>query len=163
MNQVIHRVKNIIERIVGEHIRLETASATDLLPVWFDPAQVEQIILNLAVNARDAMTSGGRLTIEASNTSIDEQRARSHIDARPGSYVMLAVSDNGVGMTDEVRAHLFEPFFTTKEAGKGTGLGLATVYGVVRQNGGWIEVDSEPGRGSSFRIYLPVADAVRAA
>jgi PAS domain S-box-containing protein len=161
LNEVIARAKKMIERLIGKHIRLETNGTSDLMPIWCDPAQVEQIILNLAVNARDAMSGGGRITIEASNAIIDEPHAKEHIDARPGTYVMLAVSDNGVGMTDEVRAHLFEPFFTTKEAGKGTGLGLATVYGTVRQNGGWIEVDSQPERGSAFRVYLPVAGGER--
>jgi PAS domain S-box-containing protein len=157
LNEVIDRMRNMILRLLGEDIRLEIRCAEDLTPIRFDPGQVEQILMNLAVNARDAMPTGGRLTIQTSNVRVDETSADGYVDARPGSYALLAVVDDGAGMSEEVRAHLFEPFFTTKVAGKGTGLGLAMVYGSVQQNGGFIEVDSEVNRGTTFRIHLPAA------
>lgn len=150
LNQVIRRMEKMILRLIGEDIRLQTVCGRHLPPVCFDPLQLEQVILNLAVNARDAMAHGGRLTLETSYVGGVE-------GPKSGKPVLLTVSDNGVGITEDVRAHLFEPFFTTKEAGRGTGLGLAMVYGAVQQNGGQIEVESEPGRGSTFRIYLPEA------
>jgi len=155
LNEVIRRMRNMILRLLGEHIRFEMRCAPDLAPIRFDPGQVEQILLNLAVNARDAMPKGGTLTIETSAVTIDDASAAKDVDARPGTYVLLTFSDDGAGMSEEVRARLFEPFFTTKGAGKGTGLGLAMVYGAVQQNGGYIAVDSELNRGTSFRIYLP--------
>jgi PAS domain S-box-containing protein len=157
LREVICRVAKMLDRLLGGDIRLATVVAPGLMPIWFDPTQVEQIILNLAVNARDAMAQGGQLTIQASNCVIDEQRMAERAEARAGTYVLLAVSDEGIGLSDEVRAHLFEPFFTTKDVGKGTGLGLAMVYGAVEQHGGWLEVESELGRGSTFKIYLPTA------
>lgn len=159
LNEVIRRMEKMILRLIGEDIRLQTSCGRDLPPVCFDPLQLEQVILNLAVNARDAMARGGRLTIETSRVG----SVAGELPALPGKPVLLTVSDNGVGITEEVRAHLFEPFFTTKEAGRGTGLGLAMVYGAVQQNGGQIEVESELGRGSVFKIYLPAATMALAA
>jgi two-component system, cell cycle sensor histidine kinase and response regulator CckA len=159
LNEVMRRTEKMVVRLLGRDIQLQTVCGEDLTLVRFDPGQVEQIILNLVVNARDAMPRGGRLKIETSNIDMAEGAEQRHVDARPGRYVLLAVSDTGIGMTDEVKAHLFEPFFTTKEPGKGTGLGLAMVYGAVRQNGGWIDFETEVGQGTTFELYLPAATA----
>jgi two-component system, cell cycle sensor histidine kinase and response regulator CckA len=159
LNQVIGRMQKMILRLLGADVRLETVCGHELPPISFDPVQIEQVILNLAVNARDAMPGGGQLTIGTSSI----QPSASELPGLGNGGVLLTVSDNGAGITDEVRAHLFEPFFTTKEAGKGTGLGLAMVYGAVQQNGGYIEVESTLGQGATFKIYLPAATSSSAA
>jgi PAS domain S-box-containing protein len=158
LNHVLSHVQRLLVRLIGEDIHLELIPADDLAQVRLDRNQAEQVLINLAVNARDAMPQGGRLTIETANIDLDEEYAKQHPYVQPGSYVMLAVSDSGVGMPEDVRAHLFEPFFTTKASGSGTGLGLSMVYGAVKQNGGHIEVYSEIGHGATFKIFLPAVD-----
>ncbi len=156
LNEVIERSLRMLHRLIGEDIDLVFVPGQNVGFVKIDPGQAEQILINLAVNARDAMPDGGHLTLETDNVLLDEEYCRQHgSNLVPGEYVMAAVSDDGVGMEPEIRSHLFEPFFTTKEKGKGTGLGLATIYGAIKQNNGNIEVYSEPGKGTTFKIYLP--------
>jgi PAS domain S-box-containing protein len=156
LNTIINNLHSMLKRLISENIDLKTIPGRGLGFVYVDPGQFEQIIVNLVVNARDAMPQGGRLVIETAEVTLDEEYCKTHNGARPGRFVMLAVSDTGQGMGGEVRGHLFEPFFTTKPKGQGTGLGLATTYGVVRQASGSIEVYSEEGKGSTFKIYLPL-------
>ncbi len=159
LNVVVLHLQRLLQRLLGEDLDVKTLLSPELGQVRIDPGQVEQVLVNLCVNARDAMSHGGVLTVETSNVRLDEAFASGHPGVTAGDYVLLAVSDDGCGMSEETRARLFEPFFTTKELGKGTGLGLAMVYGAVKQNGGYIDVDSEPGQGTTFRIYLARVDA----
>ncbi|HEY7652365.1 MAG TPA: ATP-binding protein [Methylomirabilota bacterium] len=159
LNAVTADMKDMLGRLLGEDIALVTTPMPDLGRVKADRGQIEQVVMNLAVNARDAMPRGGHLIVETENVDLDAEYVRRHMGARPGPHVMLSVSDSGLGIPREILPHIFEPFFTTKEQGRGTGLGLATVYGIVKQSGGYIEVDSEPDRGTTFRIYLPRVDA----
>jgi CheY-like chemotaxis protein len=153
----------MLRRLIGEDIiELWTDLESDIWPIKADPGQIEQVVMNLAVNARDAMPTGGRLTIETRNVVIEKGTQPEKLILEDGSYVMLALKDSGHGMTKEVQAHLFEPFYTTKESGKGTGLGLSTVYGIVKQSGGTIGIDSQPGCGTVCKIYFPrVAESVQ--
>jgi two-component system cell cycle sensor histidine kinase/response regulator CckA len=159
LNRLVLRMNRILRRTIGEDIQLSVEPQPDLGRVKADPSQLEQVIMNLAVNGRDAMPKGGKLVIQTANVQVGREAGR-RPTLRAGSYVLLTVTDTGTGMNSETRSHLFEPFFTTKAKGKGTGLGLSTVYGIVRQSGGEIEVDTEVGRGTSFRIYLPVAEVL---
>jgi hypothetical protein len=158
LNSVVEDMGKLLPRLIGEDVELVVRTSQNLGAIRADAGQMEQVIMNLAVNARDAMPSGGRFMIETLNADLDDSYRSVHPIVRPGSYVVLAVSDTGTGMDADTQAHIFEPFFTTKEQGKGTGLGLATVYGVVKQSGGFIWVYSEMGRGTSFKIYLPRVD-----
>jgi CheY-like chemotaxis protein len=164
LNEVIGGMQKMLERLLGEHIELSCQLDAGLGRILADRGNLEQVIMNLVVNARDAITTGtGRITLETANVVLDEGYCQSHAESTPGEFVTLAVTDTGIGMTPSIRIKLFEPFFTTKPVGQGTGLGLAMCHGIIKQAGGNISVESEPGAGSTFRVYLPRADGEESA
>jgi two-component system, cell cycle sensor histidine kinase and response regulator CckA len=163
VNDLVRNLETMLRRLIGETVELRTVPAAGLATVRADVGQLEQVLVNLVVNARDAMPSGGRLTIETADVELDSQQVKGRASVTPGRYVLLSVSDTGSGINSETKAHLFEPFFTTKAPGKGTGLGLATVYGIVQQSGGHVWVYSEPALGATFKIYLPYVAGTPAA
>jgi signal transduction histidine kinase len=155
MNKLVGSMSEMLRRTIGEQLRVETVLAGGLWRICADPAELENALLNLCVNARDAMPDGGRLTIETSNSHLDEAYASAHVEVQPGQYVMLSVTDTGVGMPSEVVERAFDPFYTTKDVGKGTGLGLSQVHGFIKQSGGHVKIYSEPGVGTTVKLYLP--------
>ena len=159
LNETVAAIARLLSRLLGSDVRVETRVAPEAVLVRADPGQIEQAIINLAVNARDAMPGGGHITVTTARETVDDEFARTHVPMTPGEYAVLSVADTGHGMTLETQAHIFEPFFTTKEIGKGTGLGLSMVYGTLKRSGGFIFVDSEIGRGTTFRLYFPAAHA----
>ena len=155
LNEVLHNLENMLSRMVGEDVSLEMRYDREIPCIEADIGMVEQIIMNLAVNSRDAMPKGGKLSVATRSVAVNEAYARQNTEARPGQFVCLSVTDTGCGIDPKALQKIFEPFFSTKEVGKGTGLGLATVYGIVKQHRGWIEVESEVGKGTTFKIFLP--------
>jgi two-component system cell cycle sensor histidine kinase/response regulator CckA len=160
LNEEVKRVRKLLYRTIPRMIEIELVPADDLKTVNVDPGQMEQVLLNLAINARDAMPKGGRFTIETENVTLDEEYCNTHLEVKPGEYVLLQVSDTGLGMEKRILDHIFEPFYTTKEPSKGTGLGLAMVFGIVKSHGGHITCYSEPEAGTTFKIYLPVLETM---
>jgi signal transduction histidine kinase len=158
LNLEVHEVRRLLERSIPKLIEIELHLTDDLRTVFADPVQVEQMLMNLALNANDAMPNGGKIVIQTENVTLDEKYCRMHPEARPGDYVLMTFSDTGHGMDQETLRHAFEPFFSTKEVGKGTGLGLAMVYGIVKNHDGYIMCGSEPGLGTTFQIYLPAIE-----
>jgi CheY-like chemotaxis protein len=155
VNAIVSDMERLLQPLIGENVELTTRLAPDAGHTRADAGQLEQVLMNLVVNAKDAMPNGGKITVQTQNVTLDEDHRRGQTFIRPGNYLMLSVSDNGTGMDKETQSRIFEPFFTTKEKGKGTGLGLSTVYGIVKQTGGYVIVQSEEGRGTTFHIYLP--------
>src|SRR5262249_13665430 len=160
LDEIVTRTEKMLRRLIGEDVSLSSVFRPGLTFVRADPGQIEQVLMNLCVNSRDAMPEGGELRIELSPVRFDPVSAAERPGIEPGQYVQLSVSDTGVGIAPDVIDHIFDPFFTTKQTGKGTGLGLSTVYGIVKQNGGHIDVESAPGRGTVFRVYFPSVDVV---
>jgi two-component system, cell cycle sensor histidine kinase and response regulator CckA len=160
LNEAVNHIHPMLERLIGDDIELDNVLSNDLGTITADPNHIEQVLMNLAINARDAMPKGGKITFETANVEIDEAYAQQHVPMNPGRYVMLSVRDTGTGMDSETQAQIFDPFFTTKDCGKGTGLGLSTVFGIVKQSGGTIGVYSEPGKGTAFKIHFPRCDKV---
>jgi PAS domain S-box-containing protein len=160
LNEAVDHIHPMLERLIGDDIELDNVLSDDLGTITADPNHIEQVLMNLAINARDAMPKGGKITFETTNVEIDETYAQQHVPMNPGRYVMLSVRDTGTGMDLETRSQIFDPFFTTKDCGKGTGLGLSTVFGIVKQSGGTIGVYSEPGKGTAFKIHFPRCDKV---
>ncbi|NLA75033.1 MAG: response regulator, partial [Deltaproteobacteria bacterium] len=163
LNETIESMLPMIKRLIGEDIELVWVPDGEAWPVNMDPTQIDQILVNLCVNARDAIENTGKITIETGNIIFDEEYCSDHLGFSAGKYTMIAVSDDGVGMTAEQQGKIFEPFFTTKDSGRGTGLGLSTIYGIVKQNNGFVNVYSEYGKGSTFRVYLPKEDVLQPA
>ena len=158
LGDLILDMDGMLRRLIGENIELVTMPAPDLWMVHVDPGEMEQVLTNIAVNARDAMPNSGKVIIETCDVTFDQEHARSHPGSNTGDYVVLAVTDTGIGMAEEVKSHVFEPFFTTKGVGEGAGLGLSICYGIVSKSGGHITVESEPGKGTTFEVYLPRVD-----